>query len=48
MDDVLGETTTDTNGNYNVYGHTREISTINPFVDFFHKCGCSKVCIEII
>uniref|UniRef100_A0A0N4Z8X3 Transthyretin-like family protein n=1 Tax=Parastrongyloides trichosuri TaxID=131310 RepID=A0A0N4Z8X3_PARTI len=53
IDDFMAETKTDSNGRFEIQGSHKEITTIDPKLNIYHKCGslvgvCSrKVSIKI-
>uniref|UniRef100_A0A7E4VAP1 Transthyretin-like family protein n=1 Tax=Panagrellus redivivus TaxID=6233 RepID=A0A7E4VAP1_PANRE len=44
MDDLMGQTTTDSRGSFRVSGHTDEITTIDPKVNIYHDCNDNLPC----
>uniref|UniRef100_A0A0K0DVU0 Transthyretin-like family protein n=1 Tax=Strongyloides stercoralis TaxID=6248 RepID=A0A0K0DVU0_STRER len=39
IDDFMGEVKTDNNGRFEIKGTHKEITTIDPKLNFYHKCG---------
>ncbi|KAL4001923.1 Transthyretin-like family protein [Acanthocheilonema viteae] len=38
-DDFMGETKTDSRGNFDISGHLREMSRIDPKINIYHDCN---------
>ncbi|ULT83062.1 hypothetical protein L5515_018214 [Caenorhabditis briggsae] len=46
LDVLLGEGTTDENGEFSLQGHKVEVSTIDPKLNIYHKCNYKGICYQ--